>query len=213
MMLQVAKETAKKLRDDGSWKDGEDTRWPRNHKGDDIEHWYDSGCFPPQFMALPEDPTSWREVLDKQPESLFDEMIAWVETPAGQAGVGDVELQKLLADRDTYLPTQEKSAPVEPAELNWEANSVDREDGLQWLASRSADGALQSWAVGLELAGVQAFLGGVSSNRRPIDRLLPELMRLERVGELEKLQRHLDVEAPNDAARLAKLRSCLPRSR
>jgi hypothetical protein len=213
MMLQVAKEVAKRLRDDASWKDAEDKRWPRNHKGDDVDHWYDSGCFPPQFMALPESPNAWREILAKQPESLFDEMIAWVETPAGQAGVGDVELQKLLADRETYLPAQEKPATEEPGEMKWETNAADREDGLQWLASKSADGALQSWAIGLELAGVQDFLGGASSNRRPIERLLPELMKLEKEGELEKLQRHLDVEASNDAAYLAKLRSCLPRSR
>lgn len=213
MMLQVAKETAKKLREDGSWKDATDPRWPRNHKGADVDHWYDSGAFPPQFLALPEDPGAWRAVLSEQPEALFDEMIAWVETPAGQAGVGDEELQKLLADRETYMPGHEKAPDAPEADYDWDANATDRKAGLEWLAGKSADGTLKTWAERVKLASILEFLGGISSNRRPIEQLLPELIKLETCGDWEALQRHLDVESPNDAAALAKLRACLPKGR
>ena len=213
MMLQVAKETAKRLREDGTWKNAADPRWPRNHKGADVDHWYDSGSFPPQFLALPEDPVSWREVLSDQPEALFDEMIAWVETPAGQAGVGDEELQKLLADRETYMPGHEKAAEEPQPEYDWDANASDRQAGLEWLASKTTDGTLKSWSESLKLASTQAFLNGMASNGQTMEKLLPELINLESCGEWEALQRHLDVESPNDAAALSRLRACLPKGR
>ena len=212
MMLQVAKETAKRLREDGSWKNHADPRWPRNHKGADVDHWYDSGSFPPQFLALPEDSGAWRDVLSAHPEALFDEMIAWVETPAGQAGVGDEELQKLLADRESYMPGHE--APEEPQpEYDWEANAPERQAGLEWLASKTTDGTLKSWSESLKLASTRAFLDGMASNGKAMEKLLPELIQLESCGDWEALQRHLDVESPNDAAALSRLRSCLPKGR
>lgn len=212
-MLQVAKEIAKRLREDGSWKNAADPRWPRHHKGADVDHWYDSGAFPPQFLALPDDSVVWRDVLTEQHEALFDEMIAWVETPAGQAGVGDEELQRLLADRETHMPAHEK-APEEPQpEYDWDANATDRQAGLEWLASKTTDGTLQSWSESLKLASTQAFLNGMASNGQSMEKLLPELIKLESCGDWEALQRHLDVESPNDAAALSRLRGCLPKGR
>ncbi len=113
MMLQVAKHVAKQLREEGAWKDPADGRWPRNYKGKDPEHWYDSGAFPPQFLALPRDPDGWREVLAKDPDALFEEMVAWTETPAGHAGVADAELQKLLVERDASTLRAEKADGAE----------------------------------------------------------------------------------------------------
>lgn len=213
MLLGVAKHMAKKFQKLGVWKDSADPRWPRNYHGDDSEHWYKSGAFPPQFLSLPEDPDAWRTILKSDPTSLFDEMIAWVETPAGQAGVGDEELQKLLADRETYLPSESKPSVIESSDEAWEHGEAGRVAGLTWLANRSSDGRLAEWAAKVELAGVLSLLSGVQANRRPIERLLPDLMDLEHSGEWERLQQFLDTESHSDAAALSSLRASLPKRR
>ncbi len=217
MLLQVAKHIAAAMRDEGAWRDTSDARWPRNHKGADPEHWYDSGAFPPQFLTLPTDPTSWREILKETPDALFDEMIAWAETPAGQAGVNDEELQKLLADRDCYVPeagrTDALHQPEADRDSTVQGDDRTRSAALGWLSDKSMDGSLSSWASKLKLEGVNKFLGGVSSNRRSIERLLPELMKLEKDGEFEQLQGYLVSSSPEDAESLRRLRACLPKSR
>jgi hypothetical protein len=235
MLLKVAKHMAAQLREQGAWRDADDKRWPRNHKGSDPKHLYDTGAYPPQFLALPRDPTSWREVLSKEPDALFDEMIAWAETPAGQAGVGDEELQKLLADRDTYAPIEQQTdalqndTPLEekpssngqmPKAID-EGNSIgqnkteserDRSDALSWLADKSADGSLSSWSSALQLNAIAKYLGGVSSNRRPASRILPELSKIEEAGEWALLHAHLNTRSPSDARHIEKLRACLSKN-
>ncbi len=115
MLLGVAKHMAAKLRAEGAWKDSEDSRWPRNHTGSDVEHWYDSGAFPPQLLALPGDLSADRDLLVGHSESLLDEMIAWVETPAGIAAVDDKELQALVADRQAFLVDEPLAQVAESA--------------------------------------------------------------------------------------------------
>jgi hypothetical protein len=216
MMHEVAKHLAERRREEGTWSDSLDARWPRNHKGADPEHYYDSGSYPPQLLAFPTNPESWRTGLADKPEALFDEMIAWSKTPAGKSGVGEVELQKLLADRDTYLPHASRADSPSPQASSAEIErreSKGRTDGMGWLWDKSADGSLSDWANKLKLAGISQFLTGSSSNRRPMERLLPELMAIEKAGEWQQLEQHLTSESPSEAAMLAKLRGSLPKAR
>lgn len=216
MMLDVAKLLAARLRQEGTWSNPSDKRWPRNHQGGDPEHMYDTGAYPPQIMTFPSERTSWRLALQDKPEEIFNEMIAWAETPAGKVGIGEVEMQKLLADRDTYLPHAERAGTPtseEDAFEKTERESQSRVDGMGWLWDKSADGSLSQWAHTLKLEKISAFLTGSSSNRRPMERLLPELMAIERAGEWEKLAAHLEESSLKDAVLLSQLRDSLPMRR
>lgn len=217
MMLEIAKHIAVKLRDEGAWKDGADVRWPRNHVGNDLGHWYDSGAYPPQFLAIPRDSEARLGALESESSAMLDEMIAWAETPAGHAAVDDAEIQSLLAGHGALIaavPQPEKPAPSRtPSVHEGEAAERSRREAFGWLSDKTADGSLSSWASKWSLEGVDAFLGGATSHRRPTERLLPELIKLERAGDWERLQQHLTSTSPKDAELLSKLRGCLPKPR
>jgi hypothetical protein len=217
MMLEIAKHMATKLRDEGAWKDESDVRWPRNHVGSDQGHWYDSGAFPPQFLAIPRGTGDVRGALDTESSVLIDEMIAWAETPAGHAAVEDAEIQSLLAEHGAPAPANQEPAKPEPARLpsihEAEAAERSRKEAFGWLSDRTADGSLSSWASKWSLQGVDAYLGGATSQRRSTERILPELIKLEQVGDWQRLQEQLTAVSPKDAEQLSKLRGCLPKPR
>ncbi|MBI5706560.1 MAG: hypothetical protein HZC36_06175 [Armatimonadetes bacterium] len=216
MMLEVARFIAARLRQDGTYANCADERWPRNHTGSDLAHYYDSGAYPPQLMTLPNDPTVRKQVLGEAPEQLFDEMIAWSETPAGKAGLGDAELRKLLSERDSHVPEDRRTEDLPPAAAEADRKmkeAKDQETGVNWLKDMGANGRLMGWAESLGLEAIVSLHSGAPFARMPMDRLLPKLMAIEASGDWDRLETFLRVELPADAANLAKLRGALPKSR
>lgn len=216
MMLEVARFIAGRLRQDGTWANCSDDRWPRHHSGADIAHLYDSGAYPPQLLTLPNDPAVRRQVFGDSPEQLFDEMIAWSETPAGKAGLGDAELQKLLSERASLVPADRRTEGLPPAAAEADRRmkeAKDQEAGVCWVKDMGADGQLLEWAESLGLESIVALHSGAPFARMSMDRLLPKLMAIEASGDWEKLEAHLKAEKPGDAANLAKLRASLPKGR
>jgi hypothetical protein len=213
MMLEVAKSVSKRLLKDDAWKNLSDERWPRNHRGPDPDHWYDSGAHPPQLLTILLAPSGQSAAFTSSQETLYDEMVTWIETPAGQAGVYDTELQRLLEKHQSSIPVTATPLEATSAVLSEADEDRRRVAGLAWLSTVSANGCLELWAGQLGLTGLSVFAVEGKGKLASAEVQLPKLMELERSGEWEALQQHLDVEAPTDAASLAKLRASLPKRR
>ncbi len=127
----IAHRLKHKLREEGAWQNLGDPSWPSNYAGDDHDHIYKSGAYPPALMVWPPTEESWAEMDKPTRRRLHKELAVWGETAAGRATLPKEMLDKM---NDAIARAQESTDVVRRAKLDWDMAKLCSE-----LASRDPE--------------------------------------------------------------------------
>ncbi|MEX2243063.1 MAG: hypothetical protein WD716_04360 [Fimbriimonadaceae bacterium] len=114
---KLAHQIKLRLREEGAWKDLAAPHWPSNYAGDDPDHMYKSGAYPPVLMVWPPADQSWAD-LDKPTRlRLHKELAVWGETAAGRATLPKERVDEFI---EVIARAQDASDKVRTARLELE---------------------------------------------------------------------------------------------
>ncbi|MEX2244087.1 MAG: hypothetical protein WD716_09615 [Fimbriimonadaceae bacterium] len=106
-----------RLREEGAWKDLAAPHWPSNYAGDDPDHMYKSGAYPPVLMVWPPEDLSWADIDKLTRRRLHKELAVWGETAAGRATLSKETVTEFI---EVIARAQESSDRERVARLNYE---------------------------------------------------------------------------------------------